>query len=279
MSENQEKTEDKSKALSKQDFYFETPLYERIDYSDLLDNANLLRDDVDAYSAKNKTETTYSADFDWIVKLETDYGGHYGSDKYRGFGLVTLKCKRKPNDMLRFFLYNDEINEKVEKVGQFPSIASLQFADIDRKYNKVLSEDYLDEFKKAITTASHGYGVATFNYLRRIFEGLVFETFEEHSDKFDVDGGEFKEKYMEEKIEFLGDYLPSQLIEMKSIYRILSKGIHELDEETCLKYYRSLKLSIELILDQKIEQKRKNKRDKKVKNEIQDINQSLSGEN
>jgi hypothetical protein len=62
---------------------------------------------------------------------------------------------------------------------------------------------------------------------------------------------------------------------MKGIYGILSKGIHELDDEVCLTYFNPLKLSIELILDQKIEEKKKMDKDKLVDQQIQKIQQEL----
>jgi hypothetical protein len=63
---------------------------------------------------------------------------------------------------------------------------------------------------------------------------------------------------MEDKVEILKEFLPSQLVEAKSIYGILGKGVHELTEEECLKYFPPLKLSIELILNQKIEETKRN---------------------
>ena len=46
------------KIISKHDFYFETPLYDEIKYSELENISELLKGDVDAYSVKNKSETT-----------------------------------------------------------------------------------------------------------------------------------------------------------------------------------------------------------------------------
>ena len=80
---------------------------------------------------------------------------------------------------------------------------------------------------------------------------------------------------MENKVELLKSHLPSQLVEMKSVYSILSKGVHHLSENECLAYFEPLKLSIELILDQKIEMDLKRQRDERVKEGIQNINTKL----
>jgi hypothetical protein len=57
---------------------------------------------------------------------------------------------------------------------------------------------------------------------------------------------------MDEKIKILREHLPSFLVENRGLYSILSTGIHELSEEECLKYFESVKIGIEQILDEKI---------------------------
>ena len=154
-------------------------------------------------------------------------------------------------------------------------MADLQFSHLQRNYRNVLDEKYLKEFKKAIGLASHGVGVGSFVYLRRMFEKLIFQTYKENQKNISEDMESFKAKKMGDKIDVLKSFLPSQLIKMKVIYGILSKGIHELDDEVCLSYFNPLKLSIELILEQKIEEKKKADKDKLVDQEIQKIQQEL----
>lgn len=266
------------KLVSKHDFYFETPLYEILKYSQPKKASDLLRGDVDAYSSKNKTETTYNIKSNWSVCLESKDISPTSeiNNAYTGFQIITLTCKRKDNDTLRFFVFNDEIHKVIIKVGQLPSIADLQFSDLERKYNKILDKQYLGEFKKAIICVSHGYGVAAFVYLRRIFENLILETFETFSGEFsETKESDFKSMRMEDKINLLKRHLPSQLIEMKSIYGILSLGVHQLDENECLIYFSPLKLSIELILDQKIEEDVKKKREEEVRKQVQQITSKI----
>ena len=62
---------------------------------------------------------------------------------------------------------------------------------------------------------------------------------------------------------------------MKSVYKVLSKGVHELSEQDCLRYFPAIKLSIELILEQKIEEEKEQKRDAEVKQELETINREL----
>lgn len=256
--------------ITNHQFYFETPLYEVVELDGLEDG--FLSQDVDAYSAKNNTDTTYS-----IVKEGVDVWSVWDksiSGRVEcGFYLVKLECKRKENDVIRFIIYKDD--KIVLKIGQWPSLADLQFSELDKKYNKVLDNENLKNLKKAIGLVAHGTGAGSFVYLRRIFENLIFEAFNAYKDNLSV-VNDFKTMRMEDKIELLKEYLPSQLIEMKSVYGILSKGVHELSEEDCLKYFVPIKLSIILILDQKIEEKKKAEKDAEVKKTLQTIQQSLN---
>lgn len=257
-------TKEKTKKISKHEFYFETPLYDSIKIGNI--EGGILKGDVDAYSSKNGIDTTY--------EIETrKVNGSYESS-FDNFYKVTLTCKRKGNDILRFFIYlNDEV---VVKIGQLPSLVDIQFAEIGKKYDKFLSKEALKEFKRAIGLVTHGVGVGSFVYLRRIFENLIYETFDKNVKEIGITKNEFSTKRMEDKVDVLKKYLPSQLVAMKSIYSILSKGIHELDEQMCLKYFPALKLSIELILEQKIEEEIKQKRDQDVKKQIENISKEIS---
>jgi hypothetical protein len=52
----------------------------------------------------------------------------------------------------------------------------------------------------------------------------------------------------------LRDHLPEFLFENRSIYGILSKGIHELSEEECKEYFPVVRGAIEMILDAKLQE-------------------------
>lgn len=257
------------KIMSKHDFYFETPLYEVIPLNEL--EKNSFSGDVDAYSAKNNSDTTYSITIEGIDTWDI----WVSPNNYTiGFYLITLTCKRKNNDVLRFTVYRDR--EIVLKIGQYPSLADLQFAEIGKKYDKVLPTEDLKNLKKAIGLVSHGAGAGSFVYLRRIFERLILETYTNNAGATKLNEYDFKKQRMMDKVETLKAFLPSQLVEMKGVYSILSKGVHELTEEECLRYFAPIKLSIELILDQKIEGAKKSEKDVMVKKQLQQIQQEIA---
>ncbi|MDO8659407.1 MAG: hypothetical protein Q7K54_02285 [Candidatus Parcubacteria bacterium] len=252
-------------SIDKHKFYFETPLYELIKFAEI--EGKIFEGDVDAYSAKNKFDTTYS--------IDSDRMGNYVSSNFYFFYQVALTCKRRgSNDVLKFFIYTND--EGVMKVGQEPSLADIQFAEIGKKYDKYLSRDELKEFKKAIGLASYGVGAGSFVYLRRIFENLINQTYKKYKEKVTLDGKDFKTLRMVDKIELLKNFLPTQLVDMKTSYSILSLGVHELSEEDCLKYFPVLKLSIELILEEQIELESKKIRDKEVRDALQEITQNIN---
>lgn len=260
----EENTTKEPKIISKHDFYFEAPLYEIISINELEEHSFI--GDVDAYSAQNNSETTYSVS---TKEIDTWY-----KDGTIGFFLTTLICKRKHNDILRFIVYKD--NEIVLKIGQYPSIADLQFAEIGKKYDKILSSQDLHDLKKAIGLMAHGAGAGSLVYLRRIFENIIWNTYEINKDTLEIKEEEFFKKRMDEKVDFLKGFLPSQLVEMKSIYGILSKGVHELSEKECLAYFPALKLSIILILDQKIKEEIEKKKDSDIKKALSDITRQIN---
>ncbi len=257
--------------MSKHDFYFETPLYEVITL-DGLENTTF-HGDVDAYSVKNSSDTTYSISMEEIDCWD-DWNDTRTSKVRAGFYLISLSCKRKNNEVLRFVIFKNRVI--VMKIGQYPSLADLQFAELGKKYDKVLPAEDLKNLKKAIGLVSHGAGAGSFVYLRRIFENLIFETYTNNVTGMKVSEADFKKQRMMDKVETIKAFLPSQLVEMKGVYSILSKGAHELTEEECLRYFAPIKLSIELILDQKTEVAKKVQKDAMVKKQLQQIQQEIA---
>lgn len=251
-----------TREINRHDFYFETPLYEVVEKDELIEE--VYTGEVDAYSARYKSPTTYTISYQSMSSL---YEG------FDNFKKVVLTSKRKSDDKLFFFLYAQD--NKYVKVGQIPSLGDLQFTELDENFSKYIEKVELTLLKKAIGLASHGVGAGSFVYLRRIFEKQILQTYEKHKSALDITEDDFDKKRMKEKVEVLSDYLPSQLVEMKEIYGILSNGVHELSESECLKYFNPMRLSVELIMQQKVEIEIKKEKDDRVKKQIAQIHQSL----
>lgn len=83
-------------------------------------------------------------------------------------------------------------------------------------------------------------------------------------------------KKMDEKIKMVKNYLPEFLVENRSLYAILSTGVHDLMEDECLQYFETVKIGIEQILDEKIIQKEKVDKTIKARETIQKIHGKLT---
>ncbi len=252
----------KEPTVDKHQFFFETPLYAVIGSEDM--TKELLEGEVDAYSNKYKTPTTYTIGASKVYEYNDAYDNVYR---------VTLENKRKEDEKLIFFVVIT--NKFAVKIGQLPSLATLQTAEVSDKYRKALDPTHYALFTKAIGLAAHGIGAGSLVYLRKIFADLIDKTFEVSKDDLGLTKTDWNKLRMDERVTKLQDFLPSQLVELKGIYSILSSGVHDLPEEDCILYFGPLKLSIELILDQQIEQKKKSDRDKAVKAEICKIQQTI----
>lgn len=273
------------------EFLFDLPLYHKVPRDDSEDIINFLmigglgKREVDGYNPIEQCESTFAMFCSAYNTVQNPLGQDrlavsYVSGKSEEFDTfeVILKCKRY-GTFLHYLVHAEYDNEDYEhshimsisKVGQYPSVADFHIGQV-HKYDKVLPKNKMREFTKAIGLAANGVGIGSFVYLRRIFEYLVFEAHEVAKSKNpSFDKTAFTSGRMNEKIQMLSGYLPDYLVEHHAIYGILSKGIHELGEEECKKYFPILKASIELILDEKLEAYQKEMRKKEIGNALSQI--------
>jgi len=156
----------------------------------------------------------------------------------------------------------------ITKTGQRPSMADI-FTVETQKYRKVLSQQSYSEFNRAVGLSAHGIGIGSFVYLRRIFENLIEDAHKIAQNSDDWLEEQYQKSRMDNKIALLKGFLPPFLVDNKSLYSILSKGIHQLNEQDCLDAFPVVKLGIELILDEKIAEL---ERIQKLKDSSSDIN-------
>jgi hypothetical protein len=239
--------------LSAEQFLMNSSLYEIYEIKDDTILKNFYQGNApnfDGFCPSCKKETTFK------ISDRPSFDAHWNHIwNHVGFGNIEVTCTRNDNHTIHFYFYLSKM--KIQKVGQFPSIADIAFGGT-KIYRNQMSKENSQEFYKAIGLATHGVGVGSFVYLRRIFEKLIDSRFQEYKTKNSWSENDFLKKRMDEKITFLKDYLPSFLAENPKLYSILSIGIHELDEQRCLAFFEVLKDSIILILDE----------DKKKKEEL-----------
>ena len=111
-----------------------------------------------------------------------------------------------------------------------------------------------------------------------MFEDLIEEAHQ--IEKVEAHWNEelYNKSRIKERIQLLQHRLPSFLVENNAMYSILSRGIHELSEKDCLDFFPAMRLSIELILDEKLERFEKQKKIAEAKASIAKIQAQLSKE-
>lgn len=182
-----------------------------------------------------------------------------------------FKCPRPGSDGNHDHIYLFRVkNGKLIKIGQSPSLADLTKDDIE-KYRS-LNENIYRELNRAIGLSSHGIGVGSFVYLRRIVEKhIVAPILNELINTTRISKQEVLQADFKTKIDLAKDALPEFLVNNKKIYSILSRGIHELEEKECNELFPVLRTAIEIILDEKIDKKVREMKTKLISEELKRI--------
>lgn len=186
-----------------------------------------------------------------------------------------FKCSLNESHKLEYFFVKR--GSKIIKVGQYPSSADIDLPQASR-YSAILGRQYYNELKRSIGLHSHGIGIGSFVYLRRIIEKLVYDTFKEAEaagvlteQQFEYQADGQHRNGMEEKIKLLKGFLPDLITDQPKIYGVVSKGIHELSEEECMKYFQVLKDGIVMILDDIVAKKEKERAAAEYKKSLNEI--------
>ena len=277
--------------LDPANFFFKIPIYEEIQVNP--ENWNhfirliQFKDRVDGYNPiRGKTSTFIgSKRIDGeISRGNLDYLFSYGV-----IFALNIKCLRY-EDEFEYFVKYTPIRDKDEdgdedwsstpkngvimKVGQYPSVVDFHIHNLD-KVKKALSKEKQREFSRAVGLVSHGVGIGSFVYLRRIFEELIEEAHKLALTSTSWNDEPYQKSRMNEKIQLLKDYLPEFLVTNQAIYSILSKGIHELSEDECLQYFDPIRVGIELILEEKLEKIDKMRRLAEATKKIDELKKNL----
>ena len=246
--------------MTKQEFFFNTPIYTPIEIdTKIIQDILNSKEEFDGYNPWKKVESTFVVDSNTYLPFFMS----------GGYNTIEVRCKRTDSIFRYYVLWNPK-KQIIIKIGQYPSIADFHISEI-KQYKKLLSTDKLKEFTRAIGLAANGIGIGSFVYLRRIFESLIEDAYTMCKNDGTVDEENYKKSRMDQKIGLLSTHLPDFLVENKSMYSILSKGIHELDEETCLIHFDSLRVGIEIILDEKLDELKKKEKIELAKKKLMSI--------
>jgi len=261
---------------SPKSFHLEMPPYHELDLSvgsvaEKVFDLMIYSGTIDAYCVwcdkESVFDTTQPLGTDDLPGYQTYEQLKYWKNHGDGFIRITHRCSRESNH--QYFAYYLKEGILFLKIGQWPSVADFQTPQAE-KYRKILGENQYKEFVRGIGLSAHGVGIGSFVYLRRVFENLIQEAYKKaKGDDKEFQDDEYKKARMDEKIKIVKNYLPDFLVENRNLYAILSKGIHDLEEDECLQYFETVKIGIEQILDEKIIQKEKADKALKAKEAIQ----------
>ena len=161
----------------------------------------------------------------------------------------------------------------IMKVGQYPSIYDLNEEINNRTFLKMLDEEYEGYYKNACSLYSFNTCIGAIIYLRRIFEKILLDTYNENKESIDLSLEDFKKLRMENKLKKIRNHLPSILFEhgFNIIYTKISDGVHNLSEDECQQIFPILKNAIEEILIDKLEMKEKQKRRQDISKQISNL--------
>jgi hypothetical protein len=215
-------------------FLFEAPLYAR--YA-LPAGSNEGIHQVDGYCPSCKREGPFhvvhkSDPADWRSKP--------------GYVTVVLRCARVDKHQIYFEVLADKSG--VQKYGQYPSYASIA-QDETKAYRKYLSEQDGQELHKAIGLAAHGVGIGSFVYMRRILERIIRSRFDQYKSEEGWTEDDWTKRRTGERINLMRQHLPDFMVQNSKLYSILSLGIHELNEDDCLRFFPVARESLMFILE------------------------------
>lgn len=250
------------------------PLYKKININNKLVNYkffpyNDLR--VECYCDKCKCRRIFSFENSKHAYITFGMGSHQNTveEELKEMDYFTLRAQGDCNHKMLIILWKIDENT-VMKIGQTPSIYDLDEHINNKKFLKILGEEYKGYYKSACSLYSFNTCIGALTYLRRIFEKLLIDTYYENDSELNIEFNEFKSKRMEDKVKCLKKYLPNIVSAQgfNSIYTKLSDGIHNLSEEECQIIFPVLKDAIEEILTEKIELIEKKKRIEDISNKL-----------
>ena len=133
------------------------------------------------------------------------------------------------------------------KTGQYPSFSRMETLSL-RKYKNLISK-YYTELTSAVNLYSQHLGIGAFVYLRRILEHLINAKYA----KLPVQEGSSKFIEKLKAVEAAETVIPEELNEIKEqVYSVLSKGVHEYNEDECFELFDAVFYVVTSILDQEL---------------------------
>lgn len=183
----------------------------------------------------------------------------------RFFIFKKLECPTCDEKLTMIFLYEKNC---IAKVYQSFISDIIKDEDIQQfKKMKLLNEDDLKELNNANKCKKLGMNIASFVYMRRIFENMLQRIYEAHQSEVTIKDSskKFIDLFVKDKVKLLKPYLPILMNKEVSsdkyikLYKLLSEGIHKLNEDICESLYNIIKELLLMILEKEMQEKKNRK--------------------
>jgi hypothetical protein len=241
-------------------------LYKEIEVSGTLKNILINDNDkLDLYCPTCRTRRIFTFKNNCYYSEDLEWGEYVKREK----GFITFEAAADcGHSLIMIFRAIDE--RYVEKIGQYPPIYDLHEQISNKKSFSKLEDEYRDYYAKSCSLNSVNSNIGALTYLRRIFEKLLIDCFNDNCEKKDFEA--FKIMSIEDKAGFLKNYLPNLLFEpgFNMIYSLIGDGVHHLSEEQCGENFSTIKIAIEEILIDKIQAEEKKMRLNSLKKQMQE---------
>ncbi|MBO4666575.1 MAG: hypothetical protein J5666_00405 [Bacilli bacterium] len=177
-----------------------------------------------------------------------------------------FKCTNEP-DYHKYKMYVLVIKKgatlSIMKIGQYPSMIDVHGFDFDCYKKQLDSFGAYSDFKKAYLCIGDGFSAGAYTYLRRVFEKML--------NKY-CEGVSLKDNYTETKIKACKNSFDQRIHKLlPRLYKILSKGIHELDDSESQNYFEYLRIIITMQLEFVKENDDKDSQTKMLDDKLNDI--------
>ena len=148
---------------SLEEFLFGAPLYKIYTLPDDLYTVRQLYNKTEDTNVDGHCPHCHRAST-FIVTGASLYGKDWsGITTHFAYDEIDITCVRDEDHVVRYYFRIE--NMTLEKIGQFPSLATISNDEVFQ-YRTSMTEVDGQEFHKAIGLAAHGVGVGSFVYLR-----------------------------------------------------------------------------------------------------------------
>lgn len=254
------------------DWLLRLPLYEKIDIGEekqkVAESILLFEKTFDAYCPFCRLDSTFKSHvLEDVIKKYKQYSAlmplSNPGEVSKQFSIwdtrniqKVVQCTRDAHELRYYFTVE---NTHLVKIGQHPPLSAHSLAETT-DFSQVLSRTLLNELNTAIDLASHGIGIGSYVYLRRVFESLINEAYLTASLNEGWNEIQYAESDMQGKIQRLAPNLPDFVVETEQLYGLFGKALHELTDDECLANFDVLKNGIFAIAEERLIQLSRSKR-------------------